>query len=183
MSETRNKILEDILAAIQSGGGVLPADNARVGFLNYDDSGSASISVTADTATTITNDELGAKTIKTYAPSGVSDVWNATSNRIDFSDLSLGDMLDLRVDLQVTTSSPNTNLKINLLLGSGTSAYTLPFYDFAFKTAGSHDVHAYNGFYLGDNDTLNNSGELQILSDEDCSVTVNGFYFKVIIRG
>lgn len=181
----RNELLEQILAAIE-GGGTIPTDNCRVGFADYNDAATGTTPINVPGTLTdvdITNDELGSFTNKGFLPTGVTDVYDATTNQFDWSELKLGDMVDIRLDLDVTTSSPNQLVEIDLVVAVGGSQYSIPFVDNAFKSAGAQRVNRYNGIYLGDTNTLNNPAKFVIRSDDTATVRVNGWYVKVLVRG
>jgi hypothetical protein len=157
------------------------------GLFDYNDLSTSTtpISVTGGAeSVTITNDGLGQYTNKTYKPEGFSDIWNSSTNKFDWSDLSLGDMIDIRIDIKVTTTSPNQDVNVYLVLASGDiNEYTIPFFKGSFKNAGVHDINRFNGIYMGDDATLSNPSEFVIASDDDCTVLVRGWYVKVINRG
>jgi hypothetical protein len=183
VDETRNELLEKILAAILAGGS---ADNIRGGILDYNDSLTAVTPISVPSGLVdidITNDGLGSFTNKSYAPVGVTDIWNSSTNLFDFSQLSLGDMIDIRVDLTVTTTSPNQLVEIDLALGIGGAQYSIPFSRNVYKNASAQNVNRYNGIYMGDLNTLNNPAKFVVRSDAPAIVLVNGWYCKVLKRG
>ena len=78
----------------------------------------------------------------------------------DWSDLKLGDAIDIRLDISLTTLSVNTTVEVDLQLGTGGGAYKIPFVtDADFKTAAVHTVNKFNGIYMGDTGTLDNGGD------------------------
>lgn len=161
-------------------------DGCRTGFFDYNDSATAGtpISVTGGAGyVTLTNDELGAFTNKTFAPQGVTDVWDALNNRFDWSDLKLGDQIEIRVDVEVTTTVANQEVDLAIELGNGGSPYDLLFQRSQYKTAGAQPIVRWVGLYLGDANTLNNYALLKIKSPSNCTVVVHGWYVKVDIRG
>lgn len=160
-------------------------DNFAGGLIDYNDLATAStpITVLAATPTVLTNDGAGAFTNKLYLPIGVTDIWDEVDS-FDWSELPLGSMVDIRLDLALTTASPNTTVEIDLHLGTGGGAYTIPFVtDADFKTASVHTVNKYNGIYMGDSNTKDNGGQFKITCDKQSSVVVNGWYCKIITRG
>ncbi len=165
----------------------VPVDNCRVGLFDYNDLATASAPIVVTTVGSpfvLTNDGLGSFTNKLFPPIGVTDVWNASSDVFDWSELKLGDMVDIRLDFDLITSSVNTEIKVDLHLGTGGSAYTIPYIpESNFKNAGTHNINRYNGIYMGDENTLNNGGQFKISTDKDCTVIVNGWFTKIIIRG
>lgn len=165
---------------------VVPSDNCRIGFADYNDLATQTTPINVPGTLTnvdLTNDESGPFTNKTYLPTGVTDVWDSGTNLFDWSDLKLGDMVDLRLDLEVTTTSPNQLVQIDLQLAVGGGQYSIPFVDTTFKSSGPQNVNRYNGVYMGDSNTLNNSGKFVIRSDSTATVVVNGWYCKILIRG
>lgn len=156
---------------------------AKTGFFDYNDLATASspITITGGAgATPLTNDELGPFTNKTYPPALITDVWDASGGVFDWSELSLGDMVDIRLDLEVTIASTNTEINIELHLGAGGGVYTIPFIPLVnVKSTGSYRGLRYNGIYMGDANTLNNGGQFKMSADKTCTVRVNGWYCKV----
>lgn len=180
----RNELLEDILAAIVASGGA--TDNCRIGFADYSDLATQTtpIVVTGGAGFVyLTNDGAGPFTNKTYLPTGVTDVWDAIAGNFDFTELKPGDMVDIRLDLDITTSSPNQLVYVALELGSGAGLYSIPFASDVFKDTGEKNVNRYNGIYIGDANTLNGGGRFKISSDDNATVKVNGWYCKILIRG
>jgi hypothetical protein len=134
----------------------------------------------------LTNDGLGVDTNTTYLPiggDGITQLWNTSSNGFDFSDLSVGDMLDIRMDISVIIASVNTVVDVNLVMGSGGSI-TVPFIsDQNYKATGTFEVIRYMGIYIGSEDVRDNLAQLKIEADKACTCTVHGWYIKAIRRG
>lgn len=165
----------------------VPSDSFAGGLFDYNDLGTtgAPISVSGGGGSVVlTNDEGGAFTNKLFPPTGVTDVWDKDNDVFDWSDLKLGDMVDIRIDVDVITTSVNTEIKIDLHLGTGGSSYTIPWIlETNFKNTGTHKLNRYNGIYMGDTNTLDNGGKFMIESDKNCTIVVNGWYCKIIKRG
>ena len=66
--------------------------NYTNGFIDYNDT-TGSVSITANTWTTIPNNGLGAFTNKTYKPEGVTEFMDVSNGSIDTSELNLGDAI------------------------------------------------------------------------------------------
>jgi len=158
-------------------------EGQKNGFFDYNDSGS-SISVTAaGSPVSMTNDAAGAFTNKLFPPIGVTDVWDSSTNMFDWSELKLGDMVDIRLEFLLTTLSVNTSISVELFLGTGAGSYSIPFISSRdYKNVATRTVSRYNGIYMGDLNTLDNGGQFKITTDKDCSIVVNGWYCKVIKR-
>ena len=143
------------------------------------------ISVTAS-PTVLTNDGLGVDTNTSYLPvggNGVTQLWNTSSNGFDFSDLDVGDMLDIRMDISVIIASNNTAIDVDLHMGAG-GTVIVPFISQQnFKTTGTFEVIRYMGLYIGSTDVRDNLAQLKISSDNNCTCIVNGWYIKATRRG
>jgi hypothetical protein len=159
-----------------------PALSPLIGVVDYSDNATQTtpINVAANTPVYLTNDTLGAFTNRTYLPEGVTDVWDAALNQFDFNELSLGDVVDMRLDVEVVTTSANQDVKIALELGIGGSAYEVPFINTSIKAAGTHPLNRFNSVYMGDSNTLTNGAKFKITSDSAATVKVNGWYCKII---
>ena len=150
------------------------------GFIDYDDSltSGTPISLLSGVDTALTNDGLGADTFKGFAPATVADVW--LSNAFDFTDLSVGSEVGIRLDVIVTTLTPNTDLSINLLLGGGLIPFTIPFMsEQTYKSAGAHSINVYNRFYIKDSNALNGYGKFMVTADSAATAVVNGWYVSI----
>ena len=161
-----------------------------IGFFDYADLATQTTPISVvggssvgDLWTYLPNDALGANTNKTYRPAGVNDVWDAATGKFDWEDLILGDMVDLRLDVTITTTSANQSIALFLEMAtdSGTP-YNIPFAQGIVKTAGTNIVNQYNGVYMGSSSTLNNRARFKVSSDANATVTVNGWYCKVLIN-
>lgn len=171
----------DNIEVTQPGGAgtpVLVSKKQSNGVFDYNDTATAitPISVTGGAGfVNLTNDELGVSTNKLYPPSGVTDVWNAATNEFDFSQLPLGSQVQIRIDLLVTTLSPNTQIDIAMELGVGGSPYDIQWVDVFEKSAAAHRITVSDFIYIGDLNTKNNPAIFKIEADGNCDVQVNGW--------
>lgn len=133
----------------------------------------------------LTNDRQGVTTNDSERPSWMSaPLFDTSTNQFDWSELRIGDTLDIRLDVQVTTSSPNQDIEIRLFLGIGDpGAYSLPYDEESIKSTGLHQVLRFSGIYMGDSVTLNNPGQFRLSSPDNASIVVNGWYVKISRRG
>ena len=162
------------------------SSNQYSGVYDYNDLATTGspIAVTAGTWVALTNDGNGTYTNTTYGISSIPNIFNTTTNAFDFSSLSLGDSVDIRADLSITTNSPNQLVELDMFAGTGGSAYQVPLLTpVQFKAAGTHRLIAFNSGYMGDANTKDNPANIQIKSDDSASVVVNGWYIRVIRRG
>lgn len=164
----------------------VPADNCRIGMFDYNDAATQTTPINVPSGLVnvdITNDAAGPFTNKAFRPEGVTDIWDPNINEFIWDDLKLGDMVDIRLDLAITTTSPNQEVIVELLVAIGGFEYVIPFADVVVKSTGTFALNRYNGIYMGDNNTLNNNAKFRIRSDAAATVVVNGWYTKVLIRG
>lgn len=163
--------------------------NVEVGWYDYNDTATTTTPIPLTTAGTyydLTNNGLGVNTQTIYGISGIADIYNTSTNRFDFSELELGDTLDIRVDVAVTTTSANTAVDIVLELATGTGTpviipLTAPT---NIKTASTVQILAERSFYMGSLLTKDNPAKLKMRADTTgATVKVNGWYVRVIKRG
>lgn len=162
------------------------ADKCRTGFADFNDLATHSTPISLDETdgfVLLTNDKAGAFTNISYLPEGITtDVF--TSNQFDFSQLNVGDQINIRLDLSATTTTPNQQIDVQLRVGIGTPAeFTIPFIQSQYKNAGSHSLNRFNGIYIGSNDIKNYPAQFEIASDDALSVVVNGWFMQFLLRG
>ena len=181
-----NSIYE-LVTTIKGYIGTASPDGFSGGWADYEDVATTGtpISVTA-TPTVLTNDGTGVNTNTKYLPiggNGVTQLWDTSSNGFDFSDLDVGDMIDIRMDITMIIASNNTAVDVDLHMGSGGSV-VVPFISQQnFKSTGSFEVIRYMGVYIGSADVRDNLAQLKIKADNNWTCTVNGWYIKAIRRG
>lgn len=154
----------------------------HIGFADYNDTATTTtpISVSPTTWTKLTNNKLGSYT-QSQLPSGITNLWNGSTNQMVLSELPMYSMVDLRMDIEVTTTTANQVVKLrgSFAIGDG-AAYQLELSEANYKTSGVKKTIELLPFYIGNTATKNNPAEIQIYSDAACTVKVNGWYFKVI---
>lgn len=161
--------------------------NPVVGVYDYNDLDTQTTPINISAPATwfdITNDGLGPNTNTTYALPSAPDIWTGgVTNRFDFSSLDLGDTVDIRLDLVMTTSSNNQDVDVDIVLGAGPGEYRLPFItEQNYKTAGPHQLLRFSSVYMGDVNTRDNPARFQIRSSNTGTLLVNGWYCRVIKR-
>lgn len=155
------------------------------GFIDYNDLATQTtpISVTGGAwFVYLPNDEQWPFTNKAYKPANINDVWDASLNQFDWTELKNWDMVDIRVDLQIVTSAPNTNVELFLEIATGAGTYDIPFLENQYKTAWTHIINRFNGIYMGDDNTRLNPSKFKIKADSNITVQVNWWYCKIIER-
>ena len=159
----------------------------KMGFVDVGDTATASVPIPLTTAGTfyqLTNNGLGAQSLSTYALPSMASIWNTSTNVFNLSGMSLGDTVDLRVDIEVTTGSANNVLTLVLELGVGGTAYQLTIADLNIKTAGTYKITRNVNFYIGNTNTKNFPARLLLKNDTTGStVKVGGWYIRGITNG
>lgn len=157
----------------------------RMGSWYYNDLTTASSAIALTSASTdyeLTNDGDGASSVFDYRLTEIVDIWNTSTNRFDFSGLSLGDAVDIRVDVEVTTTGANTAVECHLELGVGGTAVLIPFLtDSNIKSTGAHKISRNISVLIDSNNVKNNPARILMRADgTGATVKVVGFYVRVI---
>jgi len=124
------------------------------------------------------NNGNGAQTSIAYAPTPITtlaDIWNTSDDAFNFSDLPLGTVLHIRLDVTVITTVANQDIEI-LMYAGGTSPFTLNVINDVVKESGPHRITEEISFYIGTDDVRNNSAYFTISSSSSADVTVNGWF-------
>lgn len=153
----------------------------QLGYADYNDTATTGspIAVSPSTWTKLTNNKLGANT-RSRLPVGVTNLWNSTTNQMDLNELPVDTMIQVRLDIIVTTSAVNQVVKTRTSFAIGNPvAFQLEASESFYKTAAAHKLVQHGSFYIGSDAVRINPAEFQIWSDASCTVVVNGWYFKV----
>ena len=129
----------------------------------------------------ITNDTLGPFTNIDHKPSTVTKVWDSVTNKFDFSELKAGDMVDIRYDFNITTTTNNQDIEVDLFLGLNESV-VLPIDIETIKSPGTHEISRYIGYFM-DANSIANPATIKVNSPDGYSVITKDFYVKIIHRG
>ena len=155
--------------------------NITGGWANYINGDLTPITVPANVETKLTLDTTNGKVINNYLPFGVTDLWNSQTSQFDFSQLKVGDMVDIRVDGSLTNSGINESFELNLVAGIGTSKeFTLPMASGVRFISGTSIISRYNGIFIGNAKIKNNPAELRIISSSAASGFLVDIYVKVL---
>ena len=163
--------------------------NVEVGWYDYNDVTTATTPIaltTPGTFYTLTNDGAGVNTNITYGITGITNIWNTATNRFDFSGLDIGDTLEIRADIDITTTSANTagNLVLELATGTGNEIDIPLINNNNVKTASTVHYVANVGFYIGSALVRDNPARIKASADTaGATVKVRGWYIRVIKRG
>lgn len=165
-------------------GAALPPDILRGGWANYINGDITPITLPAGVETKLTLDASTGAIIDEYLPEGVTSVWDSVNSQFDFSQLSVGDMVDIRIDGELTTTTINDSFQVNFVAAIGTpSEFTLPFASGSRFIAGTNIVSRYNGVFLGSQDMIDNPAELRGLASDDAEGFIIDVYIKIVRIG
>lgn len=140
------------------------------------------ITITAGLVPTyLTCDALGLNTGTTFLQGGVTNLWDAVTNRLDLSQLTLGDRVDVRFDVTITTAAPNTEIELGLVGGIGGFQFKTPFYGEIIKSASVRRRTPSGFFIVRSASTRDNPAALYCATDGVGldTVVVNGFLISV----
>ena len=139
------------------------------------------LTVVANVPKKLTNDALGQYSNATNAPYGVSSVWNSIDNDFNFNELSVGDIVHIRPDLNIDLVGTGTSYKVymNMAIGSS-SPWTLPMLNSERKSTDPFDDAHLIGFDIANEETRNFPAEIYLLTDANATVKVNGWYVEII---
>lgn len=109
-----------------SGGG----DSKGFVYLENTSTDTTLINYTANDFLPLINNVLGTKTSYTFAPNGVTSIWNSSTNRFDFSELEIGDQIIIYLDVEITPTQNGQRFVVDFSVADGTSDIsTVTIYD------------------------------------------------------
>ena len=180
----------DVFTADGDGSGsmeppVPPAGSVVQGVYNYDDLTTATTPIALtliDTNYVLTNDATGAQTLS-YPLAGLASMWDANTNTFDWTDgtvLSLGDSVDIRFDIILTTTTVNTEVTVELILDVGGLDIPIPLIPSSnFASSGTYPLTRFTGVFMGSNEVLNGPANVVARANKTgASMEVNGWYLR-----
>jgi len=152
-----------------------------VGYCNANHGGGTQ-AITADTWTQLLNDATGAL-CQSYLPSSIATLWDATTNAFTFAQVPVHSMLEIRLDIELTTTAVNQTADIAIDFGIGSpSEFRLSWApQMLFRDTGSRTVVTYNGFYIGSTDIQESPAHVMFRTSDAATVQVNSWYSRIII--
>lgn len=132
----------------------------------------------------LTNDGAGPYSIDQYKPTGDGDVWNVSTNQFDFSDLSFGDRIEIRYDVNIETLGNNAEviMRTHFGVGSGGDYYRTLAHNHYKNISASENITVDIGEHISSETIKNYPAQIEISSDIALNVTVNGWYIRVFKR-
>jgi len=137
----------------------------------------AAILLVSDTYSFIENNGLGPSTIINLLPGGIGPVWNIVTNSFDFSSLSVGTWITLRLDFDLTTSVANTDFAVamDFQIGELTEFEKVLGRRF-FKNNKAYLGETITfGFYIGSDLTANTPSKIKVKTDSNSTFKINGW--------
>jgi len=136
------------------------------------------IALSADTWTKVTNDGTSGSTSREHLPEGVTRIYDTTTQRIKLDQLPTNGWLIFRFGIKANPNVDNLTLKARI-------KYTLPDgYNFYLVAPGAllndgagieYEEQYTLTFYVGDQDSKDGYGELEVRADGTCSITDSAF--------
>ena len=148
------------------------------GWVDYNDTTGA-VSLTANVWTDVPNNTLGSFTNESYKPNDISgQLIDDSTGYLDFTELDLGAEIIVRNDLGVVPTTDKALFQIRYLLGSGASEYPLLAWSERLDSGSgiNYGRVALSMIYMGDLNTRDNPGKLQVKLTTAGTLTNNGSY-------
>jgi hypothetical protein len=192
LEDTPSDLVPDKMVVVNSAGNRLILQDQpeppeqylnSVGYFDYEDftTSVVPLSATNGVAKKLTNDTEGVNTSTDQNPYGVSFVWDFINNQFNFSELTIGDTIDVRIHIRVTTTTSNQKVEIKSRFGIGSaSQFETVIYDNVFKSSGVHEISFVAPFYLGSLDIINSPAELYLTTDANATIRVYGWYVRIL---
>ena len=161
---------------VEEGGGT-------TGFVDYNDA-TGSVSLTADTWTDVPNNGAGVYTNTTYKPDGITTLLDTSTGYLDFSELTLGSEIFVRNDFTINPNTNNALLEARYLLGGGAGEYPLMFWSERLDSGSGINYQRVVPFplYMGDLNTRDNVGRLQVKLSTSGTLTNAGNYISIRLK-
>lgn len=153
-----------------------------VGLVDYNDA-TGGIALAADTWTDVPNDTAGPFTNTTYLQNDISSLMDPVTGYLNFSELSLGDIISIRIDFSVNPTINNANLECRYVLGSGANEYALTVFEKRLDRGSGIEYGSNKGaflIYMGDLNTKDNAGKLQVKLSSDGTLTNAGVAIQIL---
>lgn len=155
--------------------------NDLAGWSSYFNGDQTPINLPADVETKLPLTTVGGGEVESYLPAGVSGLWDSVNGQFDFSSLSVGDMVDIRVDGTITNTGFNEAFELDLYVGVGSPGeFKLPFSSGVRLFSGTSLVSRYNGIFIGSEDARNFPAEFRLTSTAIATAFLVDVYIKVI---
>ena len=150
------------------------------GLYNYNHGG-GNQSLSANVWNQIVNDGAGQFTYLDYAMPNV-DIYNTNNSNLDFSDLLLGDSIDIRFDGIITTNTANQSVSVRAMLDFLGINVPLEFIRNNYKVSGTYPLFGSVRIDMLTEEVRSGISRLEIMSDGGSTLDLNGWNIKVNSR-
>lgn len=163
-----------------------PSSPVSQGWWIYEDDDTSAIPLTvASTYYQITNDGEGAGTIKDYGLTSAGEIFDTTSNNFDFSQLSLGDVVEVVVEVEVSAGGNNHKVDMYIEAGLDGTPYDIQaLHRQDLYSSGTHTVVGRCLIPIKDANTKENPAKIKMSSsDTGDTVTPKKIFVRVMKNG
>lgn len=174
--------LSDNLGFLKGGGNGSGVTSAN-GIEDQNATNAAQLLVT-DTYATLLNNGLGTSTITSLLPLGSTSTWDTINNQFDFSSLTVGTWITMRLDFDLTTTAGNTDFvcAMDFIIGQPT-AFSKVLGRRFFKNNKTYLGETVTfGFYIGSEATKNNPAKIKVKTDANSTFKLNGWAMGINVR-
>ena len=124
----------------------------------------------------IPNDGAGVTSDASKAPNNIGSFYDVGLQQLEFSEFKVGDVITLRIDLEVTNTQVDQDIEVLLSIAESTpSARVSSVLTKRLHAINSHRVTGEITFYIHHANVLSNPGHIQFQSADDAVIVVNSF--------
>ena len=148
--------------------------------VDYNDSATAITPITLSSGvwTDITNNGGGGFTNTDYLPEDITRLLDPSTGYLDFSDLTMGSYVLIRLDFNVTQVTNNNLLKCRLVCAAGDPIeYTLNVFEKRLDNGTGSSYQSDHGsfiLYMGNQETIDNPCKIQAMLEGSGTLVNNG---------
>ena len=95
----------------------------------------------------------------------------------------MGDIVDIRLDIDVITASPNTQVQVRLEAGIGVFAFAVGWDNVFYGSSATFPLVRSSFVAMQTTAILTGTAEFQLAADKACTVIVNGWNYAIRVRG
>ena len=137
----------------------------------------------ADTWYDLTNDAAGTLSTVAYGVLGHGDTWDDVANALDFSSLTVGDQVSIRIDVEVTTAGVSHEIGMRIVLDDGGLSVPLVIMSKEYKAAGTYQIVLETSVTMFVAAVVAGPARIQMRSDNTGdTVKVNGWVTTTKVR-
>ena len=159
------------------------AESAPLGFAVYNDvaTETTKINIQADVWTDMTNDGAGGTTNIAFLPNGVTNLWDANNSQVVISQLQNNNYCTIRLQFKATTKANEAVISMRLFwtTQSGFQFDLTKRIGSLNEGAGEYSLSEEVLFYVGDDDSRQGFGKIQIKCDSEVDVEVDTIFVGI----